>query len=345
MYDVLIPEVRNIVETALKRSGRSLALSDRDLKPVPSPPNNKLVGLGGLERRDSFVYRLFEEAAPDRRVPGLRLYHFKSLKFLPHILKSGTIQASNLDSNSQNDHAEFEEFVRRYSNPYPLIPRGYAHGSTQVLTPENRLVDDYRAKTCILCFTQGYEDPRFWKEYVNGSKGVALEFKFEEFHSAEFSGVNIEPYTRNIRDVYELRDVCYDQDGYLFDFINEITFYLYRLNGLQLLYFVPGVMKMAAWYKRGRYSWEKETRLVFDLIYIDHLKKKKSEFFKHGIDGKREFVVIPFANHNHAKPSTLFNVELSRIIVGEAVSDKDFVEIENLAVDNFSRIEVIRRAV
>ena len=343
-----VNEVRTIVERALARSGYSLALSDEQLTPVYAGDDDKILyGLGGLERSDSFVYDLFNTAAPNRRAEGTKLYHFKTLKFLQSILETCSIQASNLDSNSQNDHAEFEEFIRRYSNLYPLVPKDYEKKRNSVIPPAERPVDDYRKDTCILCFTQNYDDPRFWEEYVSNSNGVALEFNFLKFKDEIFKGKvkSGHDYERSVKSLYELRDVCYDSTGYLFDFINEITYYLYKNYGL--LFFIPGSTKMAAWYKRARYTWEKETRLVFDLQYIDFLNKKRDEFFK--VDegtskpGERTYVVVPFSNSKHAATSSrLFDVELSRIIVGENVSNDDFDKYSKLAHQYFDRIDVVR---
>jgi len=345
-----VNEVRAIVEKALARSGYSLALSDEQLTPIHAgDADNILYGLGGRERSDSFVYDLFNTAAPNRRAEGTKLYHFKTLTFLQSILETCSIQASNLESNSQNDHSEFEEFIRRYSNLFPLVPDNYDRKKNSVIPPSGRPVDQYRKDTCILCFTQSYDNPRFWEEYVSNSSGVALEFNFLKFKDEIFKGQLKDgtDYESSVKSLFELRDVCYDSTGYLFDFINEITYYLYKNFGL--LFFVPGMYKMAAWYKRARYIWEKETRLVFDLQFIGILNKKRDEFFEVGegtsVPGERTYVVVPFSNRKHAtKSSRLFDIELSRIIVGENVSDKEFVKYSKLAHKYFDRIEVVRYA-
>jgi hypothetical protein len=114
-------------------------------------------------------------------------------------------------------------------------------------------------------------------------------------------------------------------------------------------FFIPGVPKIAALYKRARYEWEAETRLVFDLQYLSFLGNSYSnlitqdtEIMKDGVE--RKFVKLFFDNYKGSglPQDRLVDVSLTKIICGERVSKTEFADIATLAQKNFTEIEIIR---
>ncbi len=326
-----------IVKDALAKSAfATYPLSIHKFSLLPNVRSDKLVHLETADRPGNLFWRIFNAAAPSKQANTGTYYHFKSLALAKVVLNSGELQASNLFSNRYNDFAEAEEFVRRYSNPHPLIPTDYTKGA--VVEPRKRGIDDMKQNTCILCFTSSYADPRFWKSYLSGGKGVCFELEYVHPGASPIKAFDAFDTTPRTTDLfYELREVCYDP-GNLFDFVNEISSLVY--DECKKVLMVPGVTKMASWYKRNFYAWERETRVVFDLQFIEYFAKIASPKLVTGDDGSgRRFVIVPIEN---AKvPSSAFCpfiLTLKRIIYGYDLSSAEKNEIEKLALKNFNGV-------
>ena len=121
---------------------------------------------------------------------------------------------------------------------------------------------------------------------------------------------------------YEFRDIAYD-DGYTYDFINDIRSGFLKCFEKEL--FIDGVTKFAQFYKRGKYSWESESRLCFDYCMYNY-----SAIFpvcKDMSDGKieREYIVVPLAN-------CFWSLNIEEIICGKNVTQDQIREIKSVAL-------------
>jgi hypothetical protein len=318
-------------------------------------PTTNLVSIGSTDRRDTWIREIYDRAAPDLKASKKVLYHFKSLERAKQILSSGEIGACSLFSNWNNDYAEGEEFLRRYGSLYPLIPRDYVPASSDsraAIGPSNRPVDDLRNNVFVLCMTQSFRNARFWRDYVDCGAGVALELEYSPLTNQKLgTWERLDGWLRGevySHDLFELRKVCYDTTGYLFDFLNEISFKFHHLKLKEKVLFIPGLTQFAAWYKRGRYRWENEVRIVFDMQWIgelqkgkDDLKAKIGNYVLPDSSGWLR-VPIPITNSKmNRRRAPLMNLSLKRVVCGEKVSQTDIDSLNDLLREGFDHVHAV----
>jgi hypothetical protein len=274
------------------------------------------------DRMEDPFYQVFSQFSIDKKGQEFSCYHFKRLDRAVQLIESGSIALNTLFSNRDNDYAEFEEFFRRYGPLENLIPSTYERpeaGDIRPLIPRDRKVDALKNQIFVTCFTKSYDNPRFWHEYAR-DKGLCFRFRFYGFRNETVQ--NFGALKRTVQHLYQLREVGYDTDGYLYDFLNEINYRLGQEFGLVL--FNRGIPIAAQFYKRSRYSWEQEIRLAIDLPFVQmrymfplekHLNIIKS--------GDRQTILIPIAEPNK---SPFFGLELQDVFCSKDLEEIDLVK-------------------
>jgi len=253
-----------------------------------------------------------EKLTKSRLYDSGTFYHFKNYTRALQVIKDKEIQLTALNSHISNDSAEYSEFIRRYGHN-PVF--------------NNDFIETARKNIFIYCFTKHFRNERFWNEYAKNHIGICIGFRFENFNP-------------DLIDLFSFVDVIYD-DGYNFDFINDIQReLLYKFNKHLS---IGGLNRFAKYYKRKRYSWESETRLVFDLNENNELQKLLKGDSKFGggkipeIDlnnfinvtqeDNRRFVTLKFNNQ-------FFNLKISEIILGSEVNSNQSEELSKLVSDD-----------
>lgn len=268
----------------------------------------------------NFVYydpikTLFRLLAKNRYADLGQFHHFKSFPVALDIIKSKSIQVSNLVANQENDFAEFSEFYKRVGLYKGFIPLDYAEQLKQGVFNANALcqLDITRENTFILCLTQDNHNERFWAEYGVNDTGIAIGLRFSEFREDQ-------------KHQYNFRDVFYDS-GYSLDFLNQINFDLKKEFG-SILYFSE-LHKFTPFYKRGKYSWENETRLSFMYkhenydtgVTLDSVFPIQTD--QHTL---RKYICLPIDNPD--MPNPLFKLTIDEVVCGSKVTNVQFQELK-----------------
>lgn len=280
---------------------------------------------------NNVITRIFNNTCINRYNSNNLYYHFKPINSIQrltrvlNIIDNRQIQVSNLLANEQNDFAEYSKLYKRLGLFNKFIPHDYCNQNQNgVYNPASASpVDNERNNIFILCFSRDYQNLRFWNEYAADSNGVCFVFRFTNF---------VDLYLN----CYDLRDVVYD-DGYRFDFINEINYFLRQ--AFRRLLFLGGITKFSRFYKRFRYFWEVETRLSFD--YNSTYQPFLSNNFPLVHDANRTFIELPLTG-NTVSQKPLFNLTIEEIICGNNVSQADYDIIENSLRNNFSAARISR---
>jgi len=190
-------------------------------------------------------------------VKPCRLFAYKKAKRVLAMLKADELHLTNLELNEENDPSEYQEFWLRIGNISQMIPDDYATNKFWLCNCAGKIpMDDIKQKVYLYCFTNTFNLPRHWMEYADGDAGVCVEY-------------DISITNGRYNDMIKFGRVNYDS-GYDFDFIKEICHKIRRKCSIG---FIPqGFTNFSKFYKRDKYCWEDETRLVIDL------SKNKSVF-------------------------------------------------------------------
>lgn len=251
---------------------------------------------------NKFAELLNRKLKIDRKQDKGTFYHFSCYNIAQKMLTKKEIQLSSLTSQFSNDSAELIEFIHRYLNAtYP--------------NPQSLL--DISSNIFVFCFTRHFRNEKFWSDYANEDTGICLGFRLKD--------INLE-----LAHLFDFVDIFYD-DGYSFDFINDIQRELDFYYEKKL--FIGGLNRFARNYKRQRYAWESETRLIFDIDENKRLldfyeqmrccepKHDLMRYFKIIKDDDREYIQLNFINE-------FFTLELDEVIFGKKVSQSQIDEIE-----------------
>lgn len=243
-----------------------------------------------------------------RRSDTGQFYHFKSIEIARQMLQSREIQLTGLGYLDENDRAEFSEFFKRCGFFASLVDNS---------------VEEFKKKIFVFCLTKDSRSQRFWDEYAQGDAGVCLAIRIAKFEAS------YAPY-------WQFRDVIYD-DGYRFEFINDIQYKIRKAFGKEL--FMQGTWMFARHYKRDKYSWENEARISLDYVngeYSGVLSSMCAPEATRGATGgvQREFVRLPFKNR-------LFEIVVDEVICGKDVTNADMNRLD--AICKPQNIRVWRR--
>ena len=257
-----------------------------------------------VKSNDKLAEFLTNTIVKNRKLDSNTFYHYIPLEFGLNIFERNELQFSSLSSLTKNDSAEYSEFLKLYShNP--------AFNGSHISAAKNKIF--------IFCLTNKFDNQKFWNEYFKDTPGLCIGFKFEKADE-------------RLLGFYEFLDVLYD-DTNNFDFINYIQEELHQKYCKRL--FIGGINRIARHYKRTKYAWERETRLIFD--FLENNKLHQTSFFN-GIMGtnletylqpefdkenNRHYMRIKFNN-------PFFKIKICEIICGKKVDDKHIDEIKSL---------------
>lgn len=278
------------------------------------------------------IKTLFRLLAKDRYADLGQFHHFKSFSVALDIIKSKSIQVSNLVANQENDFAEFSEFYKRVGLYKGFIPLDYPEQLKKGAFNANALcqLDLTRENTFILCLTQDNHNEKFWHKYGRNDTGIAIGLRFSEFREDQ-------------KRQYNFRDVFYDS-GYSLDFLNQINYDLKREFG-SMLYF-SDLHKFTPFYKRGKYSWENETRLSFMYKHENYnLGVTLDSVFPIQTDQHtmRKYICLPIDNPD--MPNPLFKLTIDEVVCGSKVTDTQFQELKKQLLLNFPKSLIWKRPV
>jgi hypothetical protein len=318
-----------IVNGALGESDfKDLSATKNDFDPSDVLGPNRLVCW--KDPNDNPITKILGRTTKNRFDDRGQFYHFKSIRFAKTIIVQKEIQVSNLLSNQENDFAEYSEFFKRLGLFEKLIPKNYCEQriDSKINLSKSKLEEE-RENIFILCFTKDGHNELFWERYALGDSGVCLGFKFSDFALGH---------------LYYFRDVVYD-NGYKFDFLNHINYHLDKSFGRQL--FLQGINKFSKFYKRGKYQWENETRLVFD--YAGPFHTDLENYLKINSDAStgRRYIKLPLVTDNgensgHAK-NPFFSLTIDEVICGRHVSIDDFRQLEESLKKTFPSARIWKR--
>lgn len=278
--------------------------------------SDKLIHIGTNWDKNP-IYKLFYYLAKNRYKDEGQFYHFfakpewvfskskpnfqknRKSTIKQNLINNNTIQATSLHSLSSNDHTEYSEFFKRIDVKYIM----------------DKNFDADKKNKYVFCFTKNWRTERFWREYADDYKGVCVGFRFiVKKNSPQFNETGI--------DGILIRDVYYDS-GYDFEFINKLRYEFLKHFNKEL--FLSGSSRFALFYKREKFKWEDETRLLINTSV-------SNKIFKNNLVGKEEFYGENdqkrfFFNLN--TDNCLFKLEITEIIIGKN-ADLDITELKNV---------------
>ena len=257
-----------------------------------------------IESNDKLAEFLTNTIVKNRKLDGSTFYHYIPLEYGFNIIEHNELQFSSLSYLTKNDSEEYSEFLRRYScNP--------------AFNEEH--ISKAKDKIFIFCLTNKPDNQKFWDEYIKGKPGLCIGFKFEKADERLLA-------------FFEFLDVLYD-DTHNFDFINHIQEELYQKYCKRL--FIGGINRIARHYKMSKYSWERETRLIFD--FLENAKLHDISYYK-GITGtnlerhlkpefdevnNRHFMKIKFDN-------PFYKIKIKELTYNKYISNERLVRIKSL---------------
>lgn len=326
--DSQLDEMANIVNDAFKSSDefKDFAIQNRESFMRTSFLRESLINWA--DSNDNPIMSIFNKLSKNRITDRAQFFHFKSSKFAEEIIATKKIQVSNLLSNQENDFAELSEFYKRLGLYHKLTSSDQS--ASNGFTPDSPTLIDYdRGHTLILCFTKDCHKDVFWEKYAASDTGVCLGFRFEvDFKKPE-----------NLLG-FDFRDVCYDH-GYRFDFLNHINYHFIKKFGHQL--YIGGVSKFAKFYKRGKFEWENEVRLVFD--YTGGLGGngdilKQTFPLLENTTSDRKYIEVPLGNDAN---NPYFSLTIDEVICGKHVEDEIYDRLKVSLANNFPQATIWKR--
>jgi hypothetical protein len=186
----------------------------------------------------------------------INLYAYKKAQRVYDMLVNNELHLTSLKLNEKNDSSEYSEAFLRLGYLYPFIASDYCSQQNKCPNAKNKTwfkgiapIDNDRENIFIYCFTNEFNKKRHWFEYADEDRGVCVEYDLDVSKLIGIPG-------------FYCGRIHYDT-GYDFDFIKEIIHHV-RVDHKKM--FQPtGLTQMAMLYKRDKYKWEDESRLVFNL--------------------------------------------------------------------------------
>lgn len=257
-----------------------------------------------VKSNDKLAEFLTNTIVKKRKLDMKIFYHYIPLEYALNIIDRNEIQFSALSSLTENDSTEYSEFLHRYSYQ-PVF--------------NEKHISVAKDKIFIFCLTNCPDNQKFWVEYIKEKPGLCIGFQFE-------------PADERLFNFYEFLDVLYD-DTDNFDFINRIQEELHQRYNKRI--FIGGINRIARHYKRSQYSWETETRLIFD--FLENYKLHQTTFFK-GITGTNleSYLHPEFDNKNNRHymrmkfDNPFFKIKLKELTYNQYVSNEQLVKIRSL---------------
>lgn len=305
-------EVAGIINKHLNNSNYKelLSINKNDIDLASFTNNNNFIQWNskfeGGESKKTYVdqnklNQLYDLVKINRKQDFGQFFHFKPFEIACNIIQNREIQLTALCNHSDNDLVEYSEFINRYCHN-PLL--------------DDQHIYDAKKDIYIFCFTKHFRNERFWKEYAKDDTGVCIVINFTNFKD-------------QLDTLYDLVDVVYDKN--LFDFINHIQSEIFQKFGKKI--FIGSDRRFARHFKRAKYSWESEIRMLFDfhenkkLLQLSFCKGLNeldlNNYIKKETDETtgRRYIKLPFNN-------PFFKLKIDEIICGKKVTDKQMRDIE-----------------
>ncbi|MCL2207878.1 MAG: hypothetical protein FWB90_07285 [Fibromonadales bacterium] len=251
------------------------------------------------------------------------LYAFKSPNHAIEMLENNDLRLTSLKKNEENDPLEYQEFWYRLGNISRMIPDNYDTKIKNWLCNNKYKIpmDEDREQIYIYCLTRN-PSPKHWTEYGDNDKNVCIEYNFKSKtdNNGPFKDGNV-----------------YYDNGYDFDFLREINYYIRAKYGL---FFSPsGWTKFALFYKRDKYRWEEETRLSLNSANWPAIREsaKRKENGLEFKDGDADCGIICIKNDND-----YVNWEVKSITIGANCPKEDREKIKNI-IKNYINTKIIER--
>jgi hypothetical protein len=245
---------------------------------------NKLFSLYGINGMEVF-FDVFNGKAPAQKLIPQSLFHYKRFDLAGKFIENDYVTASALsnftDETKKEDVKEYEHFFK-----------------TVNIGTDQSSIDKQKDDLFIFCLTDNNCTERFWDEYANKGKGLCLELEIT------YKPGNI---------WYDLNRICYDNDDEnKFQFFADMQKKIHETFDKYLS--INGLAKFGALYKRNRFAWEQETRLLIH---------KDNGIFKITETDNKKYMIIPFNNQ-------LFSIKIKSVTLGNNLSNNQRKEIENL---------------
>ena len=214
-----------------------------------------------------------------------KIYTYKKAERALEMFEKNELHLTNLELNEENDSSEYQEFFMRIGNISSMIPEDFKTEGIWVCDKKGELpIDKEKRSIYIYCFTNTFNMPRHWMEYANNDSGVCIEYD-----------INVIKYDL-FPNIIRFGRVHYDY-GYDFDFLKEIHHSVRKKFSLSFI--ANGFTEFAKFYKRDKYRWEDETRLVVDLNKNKALVKQIKDGKMQGVKLVNEDKILVFKNMNN----------------------------------------------
>jgi len=246
------------------------------------------------------------------------IYAYKKAKRLVDMIKNDELHLTNLFLNEGNDPSEFSEVLLRCGQLRNFIPDDYCAQANKCSSSScsnpvwfnsangTLPIDDIRKKIFIYCFTSTFNKAKHWFEYADEDKGICAEYDIDIKNGIANQFIHF-------------GRVHYDK-GYDFEFVKEITNMIRKKYNLG---FTPiGITKMAMMYKRNKYNWEDELRIVANSedSVVNTIITNNSNYFSLVNNN-----VLKIKNHN-----PYITWEIKRVMLGNRITPKDKAAIEKV---------------
>jgi len=230
-------------------------------------------------------FEIFNTKASIQKCVPQSLFHYKKYDFAYQFVEGDYVTASALSNFTDETK---KEDVKEYEHFFEVANIG----------TDKSYIDNQKDNYYIFCLTNDNCTERFWKEYADDSKGLCLELEII-YKKSNF--------------LYDLNRICYD-NGIEFQFFADMQNEIHTTLGKYLL--VNGLAKFGALYKRTKFDWERETRLLLHENNVNNM-------FEVSENNNKKYMTIPFENQ-------LFSVNLKSVTLGKNLTNYQRIEIEDL---------------
>lgn len=246
-----------------------------------------------IHLENDIIEQIFSRKAVSQKTVHRSYFHYKSFELAYDFLDKEYITLSALSNFSG-----FNDDLLEYQHFFDTIEIG---SSTE-------FIENSKDNFFVFCLSEDSSTDRFWEEYANSKTGLCIEFRITPTSNPYFY------------DKFELRRICYDEG-------NDIIFYRnmqreIRDSKIRKGIASNGIAKFAALYKRKvKYSWERETRLLFNnYLYSEEYKDRNLSIMV--IDNKK-YLRINFKND-------YFIITVNSVKIGEKITPENRAKIIDL---------------
>jgi hypothetical protein len=258
-------------------------------------------------RRKNIFGNYFDSLSVRRENDKGIFYHFIKYDYLNTTILKNKIRLNSLSSLLEKDPLEYSD-LKNIVRPQRIWLAGEKETKDNIF---------------IFCFMKDFRNRKFWKTYGtnkdnNKVENIAIGFRFKNF--CDFN--NTYKYLQPIK----LRDVIYNLNN-SFDFMREIQATLKIKFNVHFQF--DNINEFAGLFKREKYKWEDEVRLLFDygrFKLINDVNKKI---------GLKPLKINGFKKNddftNFRLKNSIFELEIVEFICGKDIEEKKYKELEQKA--------------